>query len=1390
MNDSVFLWAFNVLLQVTCLSALGLGIAVLVQKHATAKYWVLCSTLLLMLASPLVAAVMQGLGASLISVEVPTSITSDEEPHARSLAPVLSHPEREESGSLRAPSEMMKEVAVVGAADSTLADDMELRVPPKIAPGSLAGDSGLYDAPQHGAFAEASNALTRVETQRGGPRASGESKLPRPWRLVAGAFVGVWLAGAAFLLARLGVNCWQVRRILNTAVANTNPRLAEVFARVGGELPLTHMPDLVLSGEVSGPVSAGLLRPRIVLPTWLIEHVSAAHLHSILVHELAHVLRRDQLTVLLQNVVGAIYWFHPLAVCLNRVLAQAREEVCDNYVLATTSAPSYSRTLLVLAQLVTPRPLPGAVGLFTSRWKLENRVAGLLDEQRCRVVDLGSGAKLLIAALSFVVATVAALGTVTLAVGENSDGTAQSERTASKKAKEDSSSNTNENALLGGPTHRGEGNNREMLLRGRVFDVDGRPARGFELVATVYKSHLGREVLPATVEGSEFEVWVPISGSHWFNLGLTATAKNGSRRAVEGVENRELRQAAIEGIDLRLAPTNRTVKISVMHDGAPVANAHVNAELSPNMLLQSKTDARGKSTFRLREGEKLSQLTAWTDDFRIGGFSFSRKPRRDPLGTEFTIELDDCRDQTIRFLNAEDNSAVANVPFELVIGTGKPNYNFAAVPASFPHCRMTTDKDGEATCRWFPDWMTHGAYVEIIDPQWATAVENNDLKTADDGALVVTLKRRVPRKPIVGKITSDRFDVGGLLVEVKSFQGEEKGHSDHVYAFTDEAGNFTADCIPGATYTVCVNDGRLLSHMIDLIPYELDTGKSNLAELKVSEGSPVEIRVTSGPRREPMRNQWLYVRQSHRYEWLKDGEKRSGQGARDYPVYTDDHGVARARALAGTELRVTVYAGEWRSEDRHVTVKEEGVTLVEIHRKFDVERQVKGQLFAPPEVHVKIAGAEIIFGSIDGETDEHLEVTADADGRFAFKTKAIELGIFAYTTDGKAAGVVKPEKLDGPIEIHLKPTMDLHGQLLDKNDEPLANHGVRVNPRVGKRDFNKSFATSFETITFETKTDANGNYTLMNLPTEIDMTLRADPIDGSEYDAYLDDFYLMIGDQRPRMVSRLDRTSKPDDRTLSEKHKSVLRDANLGGYHLLVLSYDAAAEDFVNTKLLDHEATREVMSFLNLRIEEESLTKDADRKFAESKNWPQPMQGKVFACALDATGNELGRIELDASKADAAAKAAEFLRKHAPPQADARAKWDAAFAEAKRSGRRVWAQIGQRYCGPCFRLSRWIDDNRELLQRDYVLLKIDNVRDKHGVEVANRIVSNREHFGVPFHTIFEANERLLIDSESSVGNIGHPSSYEGRRHLTKMLHETRKNLTEAEIKQIVGTLDD
>ena len=608
--------------------------------------------------------------------------------------------------------------------------------------------------------------------------------------------------------------------------------------------------------------------------------------------------------------------------------------------------------------------------------------------------------------------------------------------------------------------------------------------------------------------------------------------------------------------------------------------------------------------------------------------------------------------------------------------------------------------------------------------------------------------------------------------------------------FTDADGSFTADCIPGSTYCVCVDGAQFTSNIIDLIPYERDTGKSNPANLTVSVGEPVEIRVTSGPAHRPLANQWVYIRCIHDYTWYENGEQKSGTGGRAGGTHTDDSGVARAHALANSELEMSVIADEWRSDERKVKVHAGEVTRIDFHREIDVERAVTGQLVPPPNTTADVANAQIIFGSIDGETDEEETITTDTTGQFAFSTKALQIGIFAYTADGKAAGIVKPESLAEPVEIYLKPTADLNGQLLGRNDKPLANHAVLGRPVVrGEKGFNYSFFAGFHTRSFETRTDDEGNYTLRNLPTEFDMTLRADALDGSDDEISLDEFELNAGESRPLLVSRLDRQSKPDTRLLAEKYDALVRDSKLGDYHLLAMVFHSASDDFVGRNLMDHEKTKEIMSFMHLRIRENDMADEQTQQFVASKNWPQPEPGIVFVCVLDGSGQELGRVQLDTRTDGVKLQAAEFLQKHAPPQADARTKWHAAFAEAERSGRKVWVRISLRYCGPCFQLSRWLDDNRMLLEQDYVFLKIDNVRDRNGTEIAKRVIGDREHFGVPFYAIFDPNEQRLIDSEAPTGNIGHPSSYEGRLHLSEMLSRTRKKLTDAQIEQIIQTLE-
>ena len=104
-------------------------------------------------------------------------------------------------------------------------------------------------------------------------------------------------------------------------------------------------------------------------------------------HELAHVKRRDHYVNLFQTVLGAVFYFHPLARYACRQLAVEREMACDDHVVGSgAEAETYAESIIKTAERSVGAPR-GAyqLALFGARQILERRIEMILNKDRKRV---------------------------------------------------------------------------------------------------------------------------------------------------------------------------------------------------------------------------------------------------------------------------------------------------------------------------------------------------------------------------------------------------------------------------------------------------------------------------------------------------------------------------------------------------------------------------------------------------------------------------------------------------------------------------------------------------------------------------------------------------------------------------------------------------------------------------------------------------------------------------------------------------------------------------------------------------------------------------------------------------------------------------------------------
>ena len=239
-------------------------------------------------------------------------------------------------------------------------------------------------------------------------------RLPATGNVVAAAppfpltlVLALWLAGAIFSLA-LVVRRYRCDRAFCNGGSDATPGIDAQAEAAAAVLKLRRTPRIVIHEAIAVPATFGIRDPIVVLPRAVATSSSAQDLEHVLLHELAHIRRRDALRTAVSIAIGIVYWFHPLVGVARRRLAGLREIACDRAVLRVVASPEeYRRTLIRLAHplVQAPADLVAGAAFFAHRSELLVRLELLSSPQA--LVRAGRGGALGLCAAAFAAMVIA-----------------------------------------------------------------------------------------------------------------------------------------------------------------------------------------------------------------------------------------------------------------------------------------------------------------------------------------------------------------------------------------------------------------------------------------------------------------------------------------------------------------------------------------------------------------------------------------------------------------------------------------------------------------------------------------------------------------------------------------------------------------------------------------------------------------------------------------------------------------------------------------------------------------------------------------------------------------------------------------------------------------------
>ncbi len=212
------------------------------------------------------------------------------------------------------------------------------------------------------------------------------------------ALTAVWLAGCAAF-----VTVWAVRRQKFVRSLRLGGRLQtgrewQALTRAKKALHLNTDVGLLISPLKIEPAAWRVWKPVVVMPASISSQLDDQELEAIMLHELVHIQRRDNLIGNLQLALCALLWFHPLVWFISRKLFDEREQACDERVIEVCGAPdAYAASILKVVRFCFGWKVAGVSGAASGS-NLRRRIENIMSTGNTKS-GTGTGSGVLAGAL-------------------------------------------------------------------------------------------------------------------------------------------------------------------------------------------------------------------------------------------------------------------------------------------------------------------------------------------------------------------------------------------------------------------------------------------------------------------------------------------------------------------------------------------------------------------------------------------------------------------------------------------------------------------------------------------------------------------------------------------------------------------------------------------------------------------------------------------------------------------------------------------------------------------------------------------------------------------------------------------------------------------------------